>query len=239
LLLAFNSTIDPKLRDELTRRLETVSLNPMSNDMNSEIELARRQYAALVEFAHRANGLPAKVERDRREEMVSLKHGPGMRFLFGLGNVVTFGHYVHRENATPELAQRMELARRVRYHTEFLQRVARSSPQIEVAWDLYDVRASLRFLAENAPAANGSAAKVAAKVFQRTNDEDSRTLCLEVLSRINDKTARKQMLQLFREQPQSSEWRVAVADRLRNALSEGERIKPSDVKMVLAEIGRP
>ncbi len=239
LVLAFNSTVNPKLRDELERRLETVSLNPMSNDMNSEIELARQQYGALVVFARRQNGLPAKIERDRREEMVSLAHGPGMRFLFGLGNIVTFGRYVHREEATPELQQRMELARRVRYHTELLERVVRSSPQIEVAWELPNVRTSLRFLADNAPAANGSAAKVAAKVFARTTDSESRTLCLDVLSRINDKTARKEMLRLFREQQPNSEWRTSVAERLRKAVSEDERIKPADAKTVLAEIGQP
>lgn len=239
LLLAFNPTVEPKLRDELERRLEAVSLNPMSNDMGSEIELARKQYAALVEFAEREDGLPAKIARDRREEMVSLKHGPAMRFLFNLGNIVTFGRYVHREDATPELDQRMELARRVRYHTEFLQQVARSSPQIEVAWELSNVRASLRFLAHNAQAANGSTAKVAAKIFARTTDSESRTLCLDVLSRINDKTARKEMLRLFREQQPDSEWRGSVAERLRQAVSDGERIKPADAKSVLAEIGQP
>lgn len=239
LLLAFNSTIDRRLRDELEQRLETVSLNPMSNDMNSEIELAREQYAALIEFARRDDGLPAKVARDRRDEMVSLAHGPAMRFLFGLGNILSFGRYVHREDTTPELAQRLELARRMRYHTEFLQRVAKSSPQIEVAWELPTVRTSLRFLADNAAAANGSAAKVAAQVFQRTSDNESRMLCLDLLSRINDKTGRKEMLRIFRDQEANSEWRVAVAERLRKAVSESERIKPADAKTVLAEIGQP
>ena len=239
LLLAFNSTVNPQLRDELERRLETVSLNPMSNDLNSEIELAHKQYAALIEFARSESGLPAKVERDRREEMVSLAHGPAMRFLFGLGNVVTFGRYIHREDATPELEQRMELARRVRFHTEFLQGVARSTPQVEVAWELPSVRTSLKFLADNAHAANGSAAKVAARLFERTTDSESRTLCLEVLSRINDKTARKEMLRLFREQQPNSAWRTSVAARLRKAVSEGERVKPADAKTVLAEIGQP
>ena len=239
LVLAFNSSIDPKLRDELERRLESVSINPMANDADSEVELARKQYDALVEFARRDNGLPAKVERDRREEMVPLVHGRVTQLLFGLGNILTFGRYVHREDATPELTQRLELARRVQYHTQLLQQAARSSPQTEVAWDMTNVRRSLRFLADNAAAANGSAAKVAAQVFQRTTDDESRMLCLDVLSRINDKTARKEMLRLFREQPPQSEWRTTVAERLRKAVTESDRIKPSDAKVVLAEIGGP
>jgi hypothetical protein len=237
LLLAFNSKINPQLRDELERRIETVSINPMSNDCDSEIELARKQYEALVEFAGSDNGLPAKIERDRREEMVPLVHGRATRFLFGLGNVVTFGHYVHREDATPELEQRLELARRVQYHTQFLDQVARSTPQVEVAWDVVTVQKSLKFLADNARAANGSTAKVAARVFQRSTDDESRKLCLDVLSRINDKTARKEMLRIFREEPTGSDWRAVVAARLRQAVNEADGIKANEANSVMAEIG--
>jgi hypothetical protein len=237
LLLAFNSKINPPLRDELERRIDTVSINPMLNDCDSEIELARKQYEALVEFARSGNGLPAKVERDRREEMVPLVHGRATRFIFGLGNVVTFGHYVHREDATAELQERLELTRRVQYHTQFLNQVAKSSPQVEVAWDVGTVQKSLRFLADNAVAANGSTAKVAARVFQRSTDEESRKLCLDVLSRINDKTARKEMLRIFREEPPNSQWRVVVAARLRKAVNEADRIKANEANSVMAEIG--
>lgn len=239
LVLAFDPNIDPKLRVELERRLETVSLNPLSNDTDSEIELARKQYDALVEFAQREDGLPATIERDRRAEMTPLVHGRATRFLFGLGNILTFGHYVHREKATPELIDRMEIARRVEYHTRFLQQVANSSPQVEVVWNLNDVRASLKFLSERANAARGSAAKAAAQLFQRTRDNETRQLCLDLLARVNDKTARNEMLRMFREEQPKSEWRTALADRLRKAVSEDTRIKPADAKLVLAEIGQP
>ena len=104
LLLSFNGSLDPKLQREIERRLEIVSVNPLSNDSQSETQLARQQYDALIDFAHRPDGLPAKIERDRRAEMVSLKHGSLTRFFFSLGNVKPpFGRYVHRESATPEL----------------------------------------------------------------------------------------------------------------------------------------
>jgi hypothetical protein len=239
LLLAFDSTIDPKLRNELEHRLENVSLNPLSNDTETEILLARQQYDALVKFARREDGLAAKIERDRREEMTPLVHGPVTRFFFGLGNVLTFGRYVHREEATPELTDRMEIARRIQHHTQFLQQVAKSSPQIEVVWNMTDIRASLRFLADRGKAARGATAKAAALVFERTSDVEARTLCLDVLSRINDKTARKEMLRIFREQQPQSEWRVAVAERLRKAVVEDTRIKPSEAKVLLSEVGSP
>lgn len=237
LLLAFNANIDPKLRDELQQRLETVSINPMSNDCETEIALARKQYDALVEFARTKDGLAAKIERDRREEMVPLVHGPATRFLFGLGNVLTFGRYVHREDATPELEQRMDVARKIKFHTEFLDRMAKSSPEIEVAWDVATVQKSLKFLAENAPAANGSTAKAASRVFRRSTDEQSRKFCLDILSGINDKGARKEMLRIFREEPPNSNWRAVVAARLRKALNEADRIKANEANAVMAEIG--
>ena len=239
LVLAFDSTIDPKLRAELERRLETVSLNPLSNNTDNEIALARKQYDTLVEYAQRENGLPAKIERDRRAEMTPLVHGRAMRFLFGLGNALTFGRYVHREKATPELVERMEVARRVEYHTQFLNQVGRWSPQVEIAWDMSDVRTSLKFLSDRADAARGSAAKAAAQIFQRTSDNETRQLCLEMLSRVNDKTARNEMLRMFRQQQPQSEWRAALADRLRKAVTEDARIKPAAAKQVFAEIGQP
>ncbi len=239
LLLAFNSSIDPELRSELERRVEAVSLNPLSNDSDSEIELARQQYAALISFARRDDGLPAKIARDRRAEMVPLVHGPFARFMIGLGNVVTFGRYVHREDATPELNERMELARRVKHHTQFLQEVAKSSPLVEVVWNMSEVRTSLRFLADRSTAANGSSARAAAQVFQHTEDSETRLLCLDVLSRINDKTARKEMLRIFREQQPQSEWRGAIAARLRKAVTEDAHMKPAEAKSVLSEVGQP
>ncbi|HKP48129.1 MAG TPA: hypothetical protein VJT50_16125, partial [Pyrinomonadaceae bacterium] len=239
LLLAFNSSIDPALRSELERRLENVSLNPLSNDTDSEIKLARQQYDALLSFARRDDGLPAKIERDRREEMVPLVHGPFAQFMIGLGNVLTFGRYVHRENATPELTERMEVARRIKHHTQFLREVAKSSPQIEVVWNMTEVRSSLRFLADRATAANGSSARAAALVFEHTNETETRVLCLDVLSRINDKTARKEMLRIFRDQQPQSEWRSTVAARLRKAVYDDVRMKPAEARSVLTEVGQP
>jgi hypothetical protein len=42
LLLSFNSKIDPELRTEIERRVQNVSLNPLNNDDEAEVALARR-----------------------------------------------------------------------------------------------------------------------------------------------------------------------------------------------------
>jgi hypothetical protein len=236
LLLSFNDVLDPKLRREIERRLEVVSVNPLSNDSQAEIQLARQQYDALLDYARRADGLPARIERDRRAEMVPLQHRPVACFFYNLGNVLSFGRYVHRESATPELAERMELARRIERHTQFLSEVAKSSPQTEVAWDLNTVKRSLQFLADHGAGADGSAARAAALIFQRTNDDAARRLCLDALYKINSKTAKNQLLRIYREEPPHSGWRLAIAERLRQAVAEDSRMKPAEARAVLSQV---
>jgi hypothetical protein len=239
LLLAFNSSLDPKLRSEIERRLQNVSINPLNNDDQTEIQLARQQYDSLIDYARRPDGLPAKIERERRAEMIPLEHGPVARFFFNLGNVLTFGRYVHREKATPDLSARMEMARRIERQTQVLEEVAKSSPQTEVAWELSRVKRSLQFLADHGAGANGSAARAAGAIFQRTNDADARRLCLDALYKINSKTAKNELLRVYREEQPQSEWRVEIADRLRKAVADDPLIKPVEAKSVLSQVGQP
>ncbi len=239
LLLSFNGSLDPKLQREIERRLEIVSINPLNNDNQSEVRLARQQYDALVDFARRPDGLPARIENDRRAEMVSLKHGSVVRFFLNLGNVVSFGRYVHRESATPELLARMERARRTERHTNFLNQAAKSSPQTDVAWDMSIVKRSLQFLADSGAGANGSAARSAALIFQRTSDAEARRLCLDALYKINNKSAKKALISLYRQELPDSDWRPAIAERLRKAVAEDRRMKPAEARAVLSQVGAP
>jgi hypothetical protein len=239
LLLSFNQNIQPRLRGEIEQRLENVSLNPLTNDNQAEIQIAQQQYDALLDFALRPEGLAARMERDRRAEMVSLKHGSTARFFFNLGNLMTFGHYVHREADTPEASARMAQARVVRYHTNFLIEVARSSSETDVAWDMNTVRRSLQILADNGAGATGAAARATAMIFQRSDDEESRRLCLDALYKMNDKPARKELLTLLRSEPPQSAWRTLIADHLRKAVTEDFRIKPADAKAILNQVEQP
>jgi hypothetical protein len=72
LLLALNTSLDPDLRSEVSGRLETISLNPFENDLNSEASIALAQYEALLAFAQDPKGLAVRIERDRRAEMMPL-----------------------------------------------------------------------------------------------------------------------------------------------------------------------
>ena len=236
LLLQLQASLDPGLRQEIGRRLERVSLNPLENNLEVEAQLARDQYSALVAYARRPDGLPARLERDRRAEMTPLKHGRTEQILFRLANVLSFGLYTHREKATPELRAQLDVNRQLAYHERYLRQVAKSSPQIEIVWNIEDVRRSLRFIAENGATADRKVASAAARIFTRTQDEETRNLCLNGLYRINNETAKKELLRIYRDQKLEARWRTQSAEYLRLALKEEQRIAPADAKAILSVV---
>ncbi|MBA3441840.1 MAG: hypothetical protein H0T92_18430, partial [Pyrinomonadaceae bacterium] len=146
LLLSLHATLDPQLRDELSRRLERVSVNPLENDSQAEARLAREQYQALLAYANKPHGLPAQLDLDRRTEMTQFVHGRAERILFRLGHIVSFGSYTHREEATPQRLAQLNLGRQLAYHQRFLREAAKSSPRIEIVWNMGEVRRSLQFV---------------------------------------------------------------------------------------------
>jgi hypothetical protein len=196
LLLALNQSLDPELREQIGNRLERVSLNPMENDLEAEAKLATEQYEALLAYAKRPDGLPQKLDRDRRAEMVALQHGKTEKILFRLANVLSFGKYVHREPASSEMESRLDVARRLAYHTRFLQEIARSTPQIDVTWNLAEVKHSLQYLTDHAAEAGSKSAIAAAAIFTRTEDNETRRFCLESLTRMTSPKAKTELLRL-------------------------------------------
>lgn len=215
LLLSLNKSLDPDLREQIGSRLERVSLNPMENDLQAEAKIATQQYEALLAYAKRSDGLPKKLKLDRRAEMVALDHGRAEKILFRLANVLSFGKYTHRENAKPEMEARLDVSRRLAYHTRFLQEVAKSSPRIDVTWNLDEVKRSLQFIADHGSAAGSKSAVAAAEIFMRTEDSETRRFCLESLARITNRKARNELLRLSQQKDLDQAGRDLVISYLR------------------------
>jgi hypothetical protein len=196
LLLSLNQSLDPELREQIGNRLEKVSLNPLENDLEIEARLAKQQYEALLAYAKRTDGLPAKLDRDRRAEMLPLAHSRREQILFRAANILSFGTYTHREKATPDMPEKLDLARRLGHHSRFLREVAKSAGQLDVAWSLADIKRSLQFISEHGAAADSSTAKAAAAIFLRTEDSDTRRFCLDSLARMTNAKAKTELLRL-------------------------------------------
>ena len=223
LLLALNTSMEPELRSEVSGRLEKISLNPFENDLNAEANIATAQYNALVAFAKDPNGLAAKLELDRRAELTPLEHSGKARLAFSALNVLTFGKYVHREELASDMEDRLDIARRLEYHTSFLQQIAKSSADIDITWNLEDVRRSLRFIAAHGSEARSDAAAAAARIFGRTKDDETRRACLDGLSRIRSTKARNELLRISQNNDVDKVFRDLAAEYLRG---NAPRVQP-------------
>jgi len=236
LLLSLNQSLDPELRERIGNRLEKVSLNPMENDLKAEAKLATEQYQALLAFAKRPDGLPRKLERDRRAEMVALEHGRTEQVLFRLANILSFGKYTHREKAEPGMEERIDVARRLAYHARFLREVAESSQQIDVVRDLNEVKRSLEFIVDHATDADAKLATAAARIFLRTQDNETRRFCLEGLSRMTNQKARSELLRLSQQQELDQSGRDLVISYLKTPRQPIEPIVASGDKSAATKV---
>ncbi len=238
LLLALDTSMDPELRSEVSGRLERTSLNPFENDLNAEAHIATEQYKALVAFAVDPDGLAAKIERDRRAEMTSQEHGAKAQLAFRVLNVLSFGKYVHREELTDDMEDRLDIARRLDYHTKFLQQITRSSADVDVTWNLDDVRRSVRFIANHGSEAGGNAAAATAKLFARTKDDDIRRACIDGLSRIHSRKAKTELLRISQNNNVDKALRDLASEYLRG---NTPRVQPiaATVSGTPVEAGQP
>jgi hypothetical protein len=235
LLLSLDASLDPEFRDEINRRLERVSSNPRENGMEAEAEIARDQYRALMNYVQKPDGLPARLERDRREELANYeKRGQAAKVVTRLGNILSFGLYTRRSEMTPDFNDRLDRARRMAYNRRFLREVARRTPQVEVVYNMDDVRRALQFVSENGALADGQTAQAAARVFAQTRDDEARMLALRCLYRINNETAKSELLRIYKDQQTEARWREMSGEYLRLAVREEQRIAPSDAKAILS-----
>ncbi|HYY98072.1 MAG TPA: hypothetical protein VE642_05740, partial [Pyrinomonadaceae bacterium] len=238
LLLSLNSSLDPGFREEIGRRVESVSLNPLENDLDAESRLAREQYAALVAYAKDPRGLAARLDRDRREELSDRRHGGATSVLLRFANILSFGAYKHRESGAPEeVRAELDGGRRFAYHKRFLREVAKA-PVVEVQYNIEDVRRSLRYIAEAGGDGDAAAARAAAKIFAQTRDGETRRLCVECLYRIDNEAAKSALLAIYRSPELDEGLRQTAADYLRSALREERRITPGDAKAIIATFGQ-
>lgn len=214
LLLALNESLDPQFRSELADRLEFVSVNPLENDLNVEMQIARQQYENLMAYAARPDGLKEWLEKERREEMTRLKHGGKAKAMFDLGHFLSLGLYTHREDETPELRAGLDLRRRLDFHERYLRETARVTVKPEVDGDLDAIRRSLEFIAKNGELAESKTVEAVAKIFAATEDEQIRELCLSSLDRIKNKTAKRKLQAIYENREINTRWRNIAAGYL-------------------------
>jgi len=232
LLLSLDSPLDPEVRSDVSRRLERVALNPMENDLDAESQLARDQYDGLLAYARRPDGLPARLDLDRRQERTRSVHGSLEKAFLQVANVLSFGLYTHHEKADPELRALLEVQRRTDHYMHFLREVTQSSPRPEVNWDIEIMRRALLYLSENKGRVKDEVIRLSALLFTLTRDESMRELCLKSLYRMGNQRARKELLRLACDPTLEDRWRQRSEEYLGLTLS----VEPAEDTSPIATI---
>jgi hypothetical protein len=214
MILSSSPGVSPEIRSEIARRLELVAFNPLENDLSTEVKLARSQYEALLSFAHQPEGLRIDLERDRRAELTPSAHGSVAKFAFRLGGVLSFGLYRHREKETSELHSLLEAQRRDINDRRFLDAVVRSGRYIDVRWDPLNVRETLRRVSANGSLADDALADTAFRIFDQTQDEDTRLVCMVTLYRLDTANTRRRLTRIAQNQSLDPKWRALSASYL-------------------------
>ena len=234
LLMSLDASLDAEFRDDISDRVEAATLNPLQNDAQVELKLARAQYDNLIAYAKRPDGLTKKVSDDRREEMVRLKHGRKEAAWFSIANVVSFGLYTHREKETPELLAQLDVRRRLDFHERVLNEVAYYSADPEIDSNVAELKQALMYVSQHGSAARDKTARALARIFTISTDEDVKTLSLAGLYRVNNSTAKKELLAIHNDSKVADPWRNICANYLRLALQERQRISSRDVQSITA-----
>ncbi|CAN5405319.1 hypothetical protein BH20ACI2_BH20ACI2_09300 [soil metagenome] len=234
LLLAIDGSLDPEFSQEVARRVNTSSINPLDNDIEANRQIASKQYDNLLAYARQPDGLSKKIQDDRREEMVRLKHSRTERTLFAAANVITFGLYTHREKETPQLTAQMDHRRQLDQHQRFVREVAFNSAGPEIDTDTDRLMESLSYIARYGTESEVKTTRALAKIYSISNAEETRLLCLAGLYRINNSSAKKELLAIYKSTQPTEKSRNVIAGYLKRAMEEGQRISSRDVSSINA-----
>jgi uncharacterized protein (UPF0147 family) len=188
--LSTNSSVRPGLRNALARQIHAPVFDLQQPHVSREAALAWERYRRLTS---EDSPLAAIVAKRRQSEQAALERGIATRFAYRLLHATPSGF-----GSIPELAW----ARRMDWNRDFLDEVARSSPQIEVTMDPARVRDSLdevNRLLETREITRDDLSVVLARVTMNTSDDDIRHLCLRALSTMDTDASRKQLATLSRD----------------------------------------
>ena len=81
---------------------------------------------------------------------------------------------------------------------------------MEVTASLDEVQRSLRYLMENGSRQDNRMVKLAARLFERTDDPTTRLLSLDCLAYAGTDAARRELMAIYEDRRLDGEWRMAA-----------------------------
>jgi hypothetical protein len=150
-----------------------MGINPLEQSVFSQSHIANRQYNALLLYALSPNGLAKRLDRDRQSELTADRHSVEARIGLKLAHFVTLGEFTHKEARDQKtLAFDLDRYRRAQRQEQFLETVARSTPQVEVVWNPERVERAMNDLKSTGLLPKNP--QVLQRILLQTRDEEAK-----------------------------------------------------------------
>jgi len=149
--LALDHEIDPRLRQDMQSRVNSLAINPLEAAPRREMEAARARYAQLQLQAQEGGALISRLDKQRRAELAAFGDTKAAQVTHELLHYATFGLYTERVKDGPSNLAMLDRDRTVQYHLNLLDSLAEADTQPEIAYDGARIRASVVALSSLMP----------------------------------------------------------------------------------------
>jgi hypothetical protein len=150
--LALDRELDPRLRQELQRRVQSLSLNPLETATAREMASSQQRYSLLEAEARRPDGWLAKrLDNDRRAELFSAGRTGKSKFFAGALHAASLGLYTKRAPRAEGNLAKLDYYRRVEYDLNFLDRLVAAGTPPEIVYQPARIQAAMTELTRLLP----------------------------------------------------------------------------------------
>jgi hypothetical protein len=131
--LALDKQLDPALRAEMQRRVDSLAVNPLEVSPKRELQAASARYLELEREAGDEGNLVARLDKNRRKELALVVESRTQRMRDNLLHGLSLGAYTHRVTPSQENFAKLSDYRRLQYELNFLGTITESGTRPEVA----------------------------------------------------------------------------------------------------------
>jgi hypothetical protein len=188
--LSLDHQLDGDLRQEMQRRVDLLSINPLEASESSEMKAALSRSKQLdAQALGDNNRLWKRLNADRRQELAAFGETPKREVLDVTMHVLTFGGYNHKAKDDDDSWTLLSSYRRIDYNLSLLDRMVQANVPPEVAYQQANIQLAIANLTDLMPlvkAANVRAhvEDTLARLGKLSNDDKLRADCETALASV-------------------------------------------------------
>lgn len=188
--VTLSTNLDPGFQKELQRRVKTLDVNPLGSTPDREVALARHNFEALQVAVSGDGKLPARLDRDRREELAKFNEGSGGKAWNATLHYASLGFYTRRAPRADDNTEALIRDREAESLVRYLEQVRNSGSRPEISFPSGQIQKSMAELTDLLDEGAGSrvrkrAVSVIFAVQSNTKDGTLLAACLQALISLN------------------------------------------------------